>query len=313
MASVFPDIRVGLIGLAVITYLLSNYPIHQVIAIQQQSHGTMPMEQITQTSGKMNQVLHDGRMMIVVNSYKLSDSVNNSLIHDSTENKFLLVDLSVRSITHSLKVSPNMFVLKTNVDQTAPSSLTSQIEAGLRPIYLGDGQAIRTFLIFERPSFGDVTPTLEYSDGSSFFSIAFVLSKSPRTTMLGVAEPQFRTGEIMQDDSLKVLANVSAADKIGKFENGADTNAFNISLLFDNIGNSTVRIDPSYVFILDNQSFVYGVSEAESNLLSSPLRTVELNPGAVTSGNLIVQVPKNSTNLIFMYGDPNNSFLAKMY
>ena len=313
MASVFADIRVGFTGLAVIIFLLSNYPIHQVIASQGQSHGTMPMEQITQTSGKMNQVLHDGRMMIVVNSYKIIDSLNNSLIHDTTENKFLLVDLSVRSITHSLKLSPNMFVVKTDVGQIAPSSLTSQIEAGLRPIYLADGQAIRAFLIFERPSFGDVTPTLEYSDGSSLFSIALVLSKSPKTIMLGVAEPQYKTGEIMQDDSLKVLANVSTADKIGKFESRPDTDALNISLLFDNIGNSTVRIDPSYVFIVDNQSFVYGVSEAGSNLLSSPLRTIELNPGAVTSGNLIVQVPKNSTNLIFMYGDPNNPFLATIY
>ena len=313
MTSVFVYVRIAFTCLPVIIYLLSNYPIHVLASSQEQRHGTMPMEQITQTSGKMNEVLHDSRMMIVVNNYKIIDSLNNFLNHDSTENKFLLVDLSVRNIDHTLKLSPNMFVLKTDVGQIAPSSLTSHVDAGLRAIYLGDGQTIRTSLIFERPNFGDVTPKLEYSDGSSFFSIALVPTKSPKSPILGVSEPQYRIGEIMQDDSLKVLANVSTADKIGKFESRPDTNALNISLQFDNIGNSSVRIDPSYVFILDNQSFAYSVNEADSNLLSSPLRTVELNPGAVTRGNLIAQVPKNSTNLIFMYGDPNNSFLARIY
>jgi hypothetical protein len=313
MTGVSADIRVVFAALAVIIFLLSNYQIHILAGTQEQPHGTMPMEQITQTSGKMNEVLHDNRMMIEVNSYKITNSINNSLIHDSTENKFLLVDLSVRSISHTLKLSPNVFVLKTDVGRIAPSSLTSHVDGGLRPIYLGDGQAIRTFLLFESPSLGDVTLTLEYSDGSSFFSIALVPIKSPQSPMLGVVEPRYRTGDIMQGDSLKVLANVSTADKRDKFESRPDINALNISLLFENIGNSTVRIDPSYVFILDNQSFAYSVSEADSNLLSSPLRTVELNPEAITRGNLIVQVPKNSTNLIFMYGDPNNSFLALLY
>jgi len=50
-----------------------------------------------------------------------------------------------------------------------------------------------------------------------------------------------------------------------------------------------------------------------SNTLLLPLRTVELEPGEVTSGDLIVEVPKDSMNLILMYGDPNNSFLARTY
>lgn len=287
---------------------------HKVLgSTPEQSHGAMPMEQITQTSGKLNEVLHDSRMMIEVNSYKITNTINNSEIHDKGENKFLVVDLSVLSISHALKLSPNMFTLKTDVGDIAPSNSASFLDAGLRQIYIEAGQVVRARVMFEGPSFGDSAPMLKFSDGSSFFSIMFLPIRSPQAAITGLAEPRYRTGEGMRDESLKVLANVSTADKMGKFDSRVDTNALNISILFENIGNSIVRIDPSYVFIVDNQSFVYGISEAASNILSSPLRTVELNPGAVTSGNLIVQVPKNSTNLIFMYGDPNNSFLARTY
>ena len=312
MVRISADIRAVFTALAVIIYFLSNHPIHNVVATTEQPHGTMPMEQITQTSGKMNQVLHDNRMMIEVNGYKISEKINNSLIHDSAENKFLLVDLSIRSIGHTLKLSPNLFLLNTDSGQIMPSTLTTQVEAGLRPIYLGNGQAIRALLIFERPSFGDITPSLEYSDGSSFFNIDLVPTNPPQLPILGAAEPHYKTGEIMQDHFLKLSANVSRTEGIAKSLTRADTDAIKISLLIQNIGNSTIRIDPSYVFILDNKSYIYGVSEsATMNKLLYPLRTVDLVPGGLTSGDVLVKVPKDSANLMFMYSGPNDSFLSR--
>ena len=306
------NIRKTLVFLAVIIFLVSYYPIQQTISTStEESHRTMPMEQIAERSGRMNQVLHDSRMMIEVNGYQISETINNTMNTASTGSKYLFVDISIRNIGHTLKLSPNLFVLKTDTDEIAPSSVTSYVEAGLRPIYISDGWAIRTVIIFEHPGFGNSPQILDFSDGSSFFSFMLVPTQPPQSAILGSMEAPYRIGETMQDQSLKVLANVSTTEKVGKFESRADTNALKISLLFQNKGNDTIRIDPSYVFILDNESYVYGVNEAASNSLYSPLRTVDLEPAAVTRGQVIVEVPKDSENLIFMYAGPSNSFLAR--
>ena len=314
MTRLATEVRESLSLQAIIIFLISNYPIQQAISTSTgESHGAMSMEQIAERSGKMNQVLHDSRMMIEVNSYKISETINKTLNTASIGSKYLLLDLSIRNIGHTLKLSPNLFVLKTDTGEVAPSSLTSYVEAGLRPIYVADGQTIRTVLIFELPSFDNSPQILDFSDGSSYFSFTLVPTQPPQSPILGSMQSPYRIGETMEDHSLKVLANVSSTEKTGNFEARSDTNSLKISLLFQNLGNDTIRIDPSYVFILDNKSYVYGVNEAASNSLSSPLRKVDLEPAGVISGHLIVEVPKDSKNLIFMYAGPSNSFLARTF
>lgn len=134
---------------ALIIYSLSNYGITQgPPTTPEEPHGTMQMEQIAERSGRTNDVVHDSRIMMEVNSYAISDRIDNPPIV-SHQAEFLTVDLSVRSIGHILPFSPNLFKLKTDVGEIAPSIITSSVDTGLRQIYLPKDQVIRTLLIFE--------------------------------------------------------------------------------------------------------------------------------------------------------------------
>lgn len=299
---------------ALIIYSLSNYGITQgPPTTPEEPHGTMQMEQIAERSGRTNDVVHDSRIMMEVNSYAISDRIDNPPIVSSSKQKFLTVDLSVRSIGHILPFSPNLFKLKTDVGEIAPSIITSSVDTGLRQIYLPKDQVIRTLLIFESPSFGKTPAILDYSDRSSSFSITLDQPGSSESKLVGDAKVLYAVGESMKDNSLRLKTDVSSVDRIDSYAPKPGNEAFRVSLTFQNEGNSTIRVDPSYVFILDNKSYIYSINESASNNLPSPLKKTDLEPSSSTTGDIIIEVPKQSAGLTLMYAGPNNTFLAKIY
>ncbi|MFZ0513560.1 MAG: hypothetical protein WAM14_18280 [Candidatus Nitrosopolaris sp.] len=224
-----------------------------------------PLEHIAKTSGKLGEVLHDTRMMIQVNRYNITNRIinlnNNSLVQP-LGNKFLTVDLSIRSIEHTLILLPDLFNLKTDTgDIVTPNTVfTSLVEAGLRHMYMPANQTVRFLLVFDAPSFGSTataTPTLGYSDGTSSFTITLennnILSQPNLLASVGLKSAS-KTGELMKNDSLQLIAK-----KVMLSSSVANNNLLKISLTFQNIGKFTIHIDASYVFILDNKSYSYGI------------------------------------------------------
>ena len=293
--------------------VLSNRNAHQgPSTAPEESHGTMQMEQIAQRSGRTNDVVHDNRIMMEVNSYAISDRINNPSIKPSLEEKFLTVDLSVRSIEQTLTLSPNLFKLQTGIGEIAPSIVTSSVDAGLKQVYLPKGQAIRTFLIFESPSFGETPAILEYSDRSSSFSITLDQTGSSQSKLVSELKPAYTVGQSMKNGSLRLKTGDSAIDRLGGYVPRPDNGAFKVSLTFQNEGNSTIRVDPSYVFIQNEKYYIYGINGPASNNLASPLKLTDLQPGSAITGDVVIEVPKESASLALMYAGPNNTFLVRI-
>lgn len=291
-------------------------------------HDTMPMEQIADRFGNVNEVLHDNRMMIEVNDFELTDSALNSAdnfsVNGSLPNKFLMIDLSIRNIGHTLKISPNLFKLSTGTGDVIPPSVhTSSLDAGLRDIYLPNDLTIRTLLLFGDSTFvGDSSeqppPVLEYSDGISVFSIGLLESVAKPSRSLSDIRPvpEFKIGEPMSDGSMRIFATATPFKEANKtvvhVPTSGSTNPTEISMTFMNIGNSTIHIEPSYLFILDNKSYVYAMDNSLTPLVSSPLASTDLRPTQSVSGSVVMDLPKNVSGLTFLYSGPNNSFSAKM-
>lgn len=300
---------IGAIAIAALVYMIYSTP--QERPASQEQPRNVQIEPVVERYGSTTDVVHDTRTMMEVNSYTISDSIDNLQTGSSPEANFLLVDLSVRSIDHILPLSPNTFKLKTDIGDIAPSSVTSSIDAGLKRVYVSEGQTVRAFLVFESPSFGETPAVLEYSDGTSFFSITLDQAGSLQSKLISETKPAYTAGENMKDGPLSLKAGVSAVD-IGEYVPRQGNDAYKVSLLFQNEGNSTVRIDPSYVFIQDDRLYVYRVNEPATSNLPSSLITTDLLPGSSAAGDVIIEVPKESTGLTLMYSGPNNFFIARI-
>jgi len=286
---------------------------------EQQQHGTMPMTQFAERTGTAGEVLHDSMMMLAVNGYKVTDTITtagldgtSTTVTSETGNRFLTVDLTVRSIGHSLQLSPNLFKLaRADSPQEIPTSpLTPMVDAGMKKFSLPAGQAARMFLVFEAPSFGD-NSILKYSDFVSTFEITLSAGEVRPVILASESRPQYTTDDLMRDGSLQLKVTNITSIETANPESGAADKALKISLAFQNTGNSTIRIDPSYIFVQDNKLFyLYGMHTSLSGKLASPLKTTDLEPGRSTAGDVIISLPAESSDLIFMYSGPSNSFLA---
>jgi hypothetical protein len=192
----------------------------------------------------------------------------------------------------------------------------SSVETGLRHRYLPTNQTIRFLLVFNAPSFGSTastTPSLEYSDGMSSFVITLENSNMlSQHYLLGsiALKPVFKTDELMTNNLLQLIAKTTLLSAPN------NKNLLKISLTFQNVGKSVIHIDPSYVFVLDSKSYVYGIvpgwNSTSGTLRSSSLIATDLDPGKSISGDVAVELPNGSTNLVFIYTGPDNSFLAKI-
>lgn len=292
---------------------------------EQQQHGTMPMTQFAERTGTAGEVLHDSMMMLAVNGYRVTDTITtagldgtSTTVTSETGNRFLTVDLTVRSIGHSLQLSPNLFKLtRADSPQEIPTSpLTPMVDAGMKKFSLPAGQAARMFLVFESPSFGD-NSILKYSDFVSTFEITLSAGEVRPVILASESRPQYTTDDIMRDGSLQLkVTNITSMETdngTANPESGtAGTNKdLKISLAFQNTGNSTIRIDPSYIFVQDNKLlYLYGMHTSLSGKLASPLKATDLEPGRSIAGDVIISLPAESSDLIFMYSGPSNSFLA---
>lgn len=306
----------------------SNTAVANVPAEEQQQHGTMPMTQFAERTGKTGEVLHDSGMMLAVNSYKVSDTITtaglngvSTTVQSETGNKFLTVDLTVRSIGNSLQLSPNLFSLaRADNSQGIPASpFTPLVDAGMKKFYLPAGQAARMLLVFEAPSFGD-NSILKFSNLVSTFEITLSAGEMRPVIVASESEPRYTTTDFMQDGSLQLkVTNITSIETDNGTANAepdkAGTNkALKISLAFQNTGNSTIRIDSSYIFVQDNKLlYLYSMHTSLSvSKLASPLKTTDLEPGKSVTGDVIISLPAESSDLIFMYSGPSNSFTARM-
>ncbi|NWG38205.1 DUF4352 domain-containing protein [Nitrososphaera sp.] len=282
-----------------------------------EQHGTMPMEQFAERTGKTGEVLHDNRMMVAVNGYKVTDTIpitgpDGSSINTGSElgSKFLTVDLTVRSITgHTIPLSPNVFKLKTDVGEILPSPSTPLVDAGLKKLNLPDGQAARFFVVFEAPYFGNDL-VLKYSDLTSTFEVTLSDNEARPPILSSESQPVYNTNQTMQDGSLQLL--VTNVTPVNDNASDGDKTLLKLSLTFKNTGQSTIRVYPSYVFIQDEELYVYGQHDSTAGILSSPLSVTDLEAGESVSGDIIIMMPANSSNLIFMYTGPNNSYIARI-
>ena len=301
---------------AIIGYVAINQNIQTSSPVkpeEEQQHSTMQMENIAVRSGKLRENVHDARMSMAVNSYRITSLLDGN-VAPASGNSFLVADLAVRGVEHSLSLSPNLFRLKTNVGVIEPSDITSLVDAGLRKIFLPEGQTFRGFLVFESDSFGTTPSILQYSDGMSSFTMTLEESGAPQRSYPSLITSTYVTGHPMQDNSLRLTTNVSSvSEPIDDYTPKSENNEFlRVLLEFENLGESSVRVDPSYVFIIDSESYTYGISESASDALGLPLKVTDLEPGDGVVGEVIVEVPRDSTDLMFMYAGPNNSFLAKV-
>lgn len=294
-----------------------------------QQHGTMPMEQFAERVGTTGEVLHDAKMMLAVNGYNVTDTLvtttsdgTYSTIASEAGNKFLTVDLTVRSIGHSLPLSPGLFRLARadSAQEISTSSYTPLVDAGMKRFSLPTGQAARMLLVFEAPSFTN-NSILKYSDLTSTFEITLSAEQVRPIILASESEPRYTTGEVMQDESLQLrIDNITSTQMGNDTANlvsgtaGINKEALKISLTFQNIGNSTVRIDPSYVFIQDNKTlYLYGTHTSLYGVpLPSSLNVTDLEPDESIAGDIIISLPTDSSDLLFMYASPNNTFIAKV-
>lgn len=288
-------------------------------------HGTMLMEQIAERTGNLGKVLHDDRMMIAVNSYSIADTLKATGLGGAgaaaseAGNKFLTVDLSVRSIGNSLPLSPNVFRLTTGgAQELVRSPFTPLVDGGMKTFYLPAGQAARVFLVFESPFFGD-NLTLKYSDLRSTFDVTLSAGAARPNVLISETEPQHTTDNLLLDGSLQLkITNITSIETDSSTSNQesatAGNKALQISLAFQNTGNSTIRIDPSYIFVQDNKLlYLYGMhTSVSAGNLDLPLKTIDLEPGKGITGDVIISLRADSSDLIFAYLSPNNTFLARM-
>ncbi len=270
------------------------------------------IEHVAEKTGRMKEILHDDRMMIYVNGYSVSKTIDAPVRQEPMGTQFLIVDLSVMNMVGGVNsLSPNSFKLKTSLGEIMPSIYTTSINAGLRNIYLPNGQSIRTFVAFAAPDFGNTPIVLKYFDGTSSFSITLLNSDSPQSPLPSKVKPTFRIGESIHDDSLQLAANTTSISDIGNYTPKQKNTFLKITMNFRNIGKTSIHIDPSYIYVLDDKSYIYGIHESTS-YLPSRLSMIDLEPGKSISGDVVIEVPKDSVNLVFMYAGPNNSLFARI-
>lgn len=303
----------------------TNSPAVTSSPTEEPQHGTMAMEQIAERTGNLGQVLHDDRMMIALNSYNIADTLRATGLGGAgaaaseSGNRFLTVDLSVRSIGHTLPLSPNVFRLTTGgAQELAPSPFTPLVDGGMKTFYLPEGQAARVFLVFESPFFGD-NLALKYSDRMSTFDVTLSAGAARPNVLISETEPQYTTDDLLQAGSLQLkIINITSieTDSGASIQESGTTGdkAFKISLAFQNTGNSVIRIDPSYIFVQDNKLlYLYGMhTSLSASNLASPLKTLDLEPGKGVTGDVIIALPADSSDLILAYFGPNNTFLARI-
>jgi hypothetical protein len=136
-------------------------------------------------------------------------------------------------------------------------------------------------------------------------------SKSPQAPMPSKIEVTNKVGELMDDGSMQLTISTSSVSAVGKYAPKPNSMFLKIGLMFKNVGQTTIRIDPSYVFMLNGESYLHAIHESTFDK-SSSLKISNLELGDSIAGDVVVELPKEATGLIVMYSGPNNLFLARI-
>jgi hypothetical protein len=238
------------------------------------------------TSGLSHEVISNDKMQMYVASVTKIDMGGTNFRAD--------VELILKNIEPKARAF-NPFFAKA-VDTEGNEVRLSLLLGSIQPIRIASNDILRGTLAFSLPRDAELSTLIWEEPDVAKLTVDLTKSKDP-------ADPMPKSDWVLSSNKGKTLSDSRTQLTINDELLNRSPTYYAVDISIKNLGDAIIQYNPSFVFVKDQEGFMYPPDIKNLNLLSNPLRRGDLEKGEEVRGQVLFPIPDEVNDVMLIYDE----------